>query len=83
MGNTCGCLDCQGLSTLPANQPLKTGSVVRRSFEVGDDKAARRCRHRMYHRLLEVVRVPNVYKKAIKGRLLSFPRDGHTARGHI
>lgn len=73
VGNTCGCLDHQGLSTLPANQPVKVDSVIRRSFEVGDDKAARRRRHRTYHHFLEVVRIPNFYKKAIKGRLLSYP----------
>ena len=32
VGNTCGCLDHQGLSTLPANQPVKVDSVIRRSF---------------------------------------------------
>lgn len=83
MGNTCGCLDHQSLSMLPANQPVEVGSVIRRSFEVGDDKAARRRRQRMDHRLLEGVRIPNFYKEAIKGRLLSFPWDGHTVRSHI
>jgi hypothetical protein len=31
-GNTCGYLDHQGLSSLPNNQPMKIGSVIRRSF---------------------------------------------------
>lgn len=44
-GNTCGCLDHQGLSALPANQPVKVGRVTRRRFEVGDDRAAGRGRH--------------------------------------
>lgn len=81
--NTCGCLGHQSLNTVPANQPMKVGSVIRRSFEVGDDRDARRCRHRVDHRLLEVVRMPNFYKKAIKGGLLGFPREGHTGPGHI
>lgn len=45
VGNTCGGLDGQGLSTLPTKQPVQVGSVIRRSLEVGDDKAARRRRH--------------------------------------
>ena len=73
MGNTCGCLDHQGLSMLPANQPVEVGGIIRGSFEVGDGKAARRRRQRVDHRLLDGVRVPNFYKEAIKGRLLSFP----------
>ena len=67
MGNTCGCLDHQALRMLPANQPVEVGSVIRRSFEVGDDKAARCRRQRMDHRLLEGVRIPNFYKEAING----------------
>lgn len=68
---------------MPANQPMKVGSVIRRSFEVGDDRAASRCRHRTHHRLLAVDGIPNFYKKAIKGSLLGFPREGHTGPGHI
>lgn len=71
VGNTCGGLDGQGLSTLPTKQPVQVGSVIRRSLEVGDDKAARRRRHGTHYRVLEVIRIPNFYKKAIKGRLLS------------
>lgn len=40
VGNTCGCLDHQDLSMLPANQPVKVGHVIRSSFEVGDNRAA-------------------------------------------
>lgn len=83
IGNTCGCLDHQGLSMLPTNQPMKVGSVIRRSFEVGDDRAVRHPRHREHYGLLGVIGITNFYKKAIKGRLLSFPRDGHTAPGHV
>lgn len=72
-----------GSECAAANQPVKVGREIGRSFEVVNDRAARCRRHGTHHHLLEVVRIPNFYEKAIKGRLLSFPQDGHTVPGHI
>lgn len=84
MGNTCGCLDHQGLSALPANQPMKVDSVTGRSFKAGDERAAR-------HPGTECTTVSwrwpefltSLRKLSKADRLLSFPRDGHIAPGHI
>lgn len=62
---------------------MKVGSVIRRCFEVGDDWVARCCRYRMYYRFLGVVRIFNFYKKVIKGRFLSFLRDGYIVLGRV